>query len=143
MDTSCTSCFVKCFRSRSSFISSRLWTPSVYGPTSPVQQRFSLGQSQVSSFGGGRRLIPHVSSTNSSMCEVNPTQADLGWPMHVRHSPPAPGRCGSPHVWGWMVRAHPSLRTAANIPILDTLRQNELGVTKDRGWGAVRQESVQ
>ena len=30
----CTSCIVKSFRSRSSLISSPLWTPEVYGPTS-------------------------------------------------------------------------------------------------------------
>ena len=30
----CTSCIVKSFRSRRSFISSPLWTPLVYGPTS-------------------------------------------------------------------------------------------------------------
>jgi len=35
-----TSCIVKSFRSRRSFISSPLWTPEVYGPTSQVQQRF-------------------------------------------------------------------------------------------------------
>ena len=33
----CTSCIVQSLRSRRSFISSPLWTPSVYGPTSEVQ----------------------------------------------------------------------------------------------------------
>ena len=38
-----TSCIVQSFRSRTSFISSPLRTPRVYGPTSKVQHRFSSG----------------------------------------------------------------------------------------------------
>ena len=37
VDIGCTSCIVKCFRSRSPFLSSRLWTPSVFDVTSSTK----------------------------------------------------------------------------------------------------------
>ena len=49
----------------------------------------------------------------------------------------------SAHVMGWMVSAHPSFRIAENIPILDTLQQDEQSVTKDEGRGGVWRDSVE
>ena len=78
----CTSCIVKSRRSRSSFISSPLWTPSFCVPTSYVRYRFSL-------------LAPFpLSRLSNSIWKTLHTLHEQGYLAHKK--PPTLGPCSGP-----------------------------------------------